>query len=60
VVHSWEFCDESDQHSVFTAITSDICSWVTLFSTTNNLQPAQTAVYCIMLVFPTVFSVTVK
>jgi len=52
VVHSWEFCDESDQHSVFTAITSDIISQATFISTTNTLQHAPSAVYCIMLVFP--------
>jgi len=51
VVYSWEFCDESDQHSVFTAITSDICSRATVISTNNTLQTAATAVYSIMREF---------
>jgi hypothetical protein len=51
VVHSWEFCDESDRQLVFTEMTRDNSSWATVISTTNALQPAATAVFCIMFVF---------
>jgi hypothetical protein len=44
-----ELSDESVQHSVFTAIRSDMCSIATVISTNNGLQPTATAVYCIML-----------
>ena len=50
-VHGWEFCDETNEHSGFTAIRIGICSWATVSSTSNILQPAATARYSIMLQF---------
>jgi len=47
-VHGWEFCDETDEQSGFTAVRNDICSWATVISTSNSLQPAATAVYSII------------
>ena len=50
-VPCWEFCDETDEHSGFTAIRINICSWATVISTRNTLQPPATAVYSIMFQF---------
>jgi len=48
-VHGWEFCDETDEQYDFTPVRSDICSWATVTSSSNVLQPAATAAYSIML-----------
>jgi len=50
-VYGWEFCDETDEHSGFTAIRIDTCSGATVSSTSNTLQAAATAGYSIMLQF---------
>jgi hypothetical protein len=49
-VHSWEFCDQSDQHLVVTAIRNVNCSGATVIGTGMALQLRATVGYCIMLV----------
>jgi len=52
VVHSWEFCDESDEHQFIQQYEVISLAEQLVISTSNLLQPVATAVYCITLLFP--------